>query len=338
MVRYAPGEFFAEHHDGKFRPRTVFIYLTDVPEGDGGETYFPFLGLKFTPRRGTAVIWPNAKSDGSEDSRMLHQGSAPKSVIKYGVNSFFNAKPIRRMWQNESSVPLQMCAVVDVQGLPDERDDSDRSETKENMKRRRCTLYVLSYDPKVVAIPKLLSEADVSHVLELADCAGGVPGGADAAPLPETHPLCGGTRTIRKLELAETPEIMAMEARIAECSVLYVDNLARLRVVQPGTDVGLCNRGCGPKSAYCCLSEQDEVYFPLLGMRFLLRAGDALIFPNCKWESGECIEDTRTMRAHIAGGDAAARPIGLDAFFHDLAIRTLQTTVTAPEDSMVDRE
>lgn len=27
LVRYAEGEYFAEHHDGGFRPKTVLLYL-----------------------------------------------------------------------------------------------------------------------------------------------------------------------------------------------------------------------------------------------------------------------------------------------------------------------
>ena len=49
QVRYEPGQFNRVHHDGVFRPRTVFIYLNDLPDDDGGETYFPRLGIKFTP-------------------------------------------------------------------------------------------------------------------------------------------------------------------------------------------------------------------------------------------------------------------------------------------------
>merc|ERR1712232_1361059 len=57
VVRYSPGETFAEHHDGKFRPKTVFVYLNDLPEGDQGDTYFPHLGFSFVPRAGCAVMW-----------------------------------------------------------------------------------------------------------------------------------------------------------------------------------------------------------------------------------------------------------------------------------------
>eukprot|EP00438_Fugacium_kawagutii_P030460 Skav210857 [mRNA] locus=scaffold2829:318010:331635:- [translate_table: standard] len=52
-VRYAPGEYFDKHHDGKFRPLTIFVYLNDLEEeDDAGDTWFPVLGLSFRPRRG----------------------------------------------------------------------------------------------------------------------------------------------------------------------------------------------------------------------------------------------------------------------------------------------
>ena len=62
MVRYSPGEHFGEHHDGKFRERTAFMYLNDVL-GGGGETFFRQLGFRFIPRRGAAVVWSNAAPD-----------------------------------------------------------------------------------------------------------------------------------------------------------------------------------------------------------------------------------------------------------------------------------
>ena len=39
------GEYFATHHDGFDREWTVFVYLSDLPEGGEGETSFPVLGL-----------------------------------------------------------------------------------------------------------------------------------------------------------------------------------------------------------------------------------------------------------------------------------------------------
>mmetsp|Transcript_111784 Transcript_111784/g.216582 ORF Transcript_111784/g.216582 Transcript_111784/m.216582 type:complete len:383 (+) Transcript_111784:73-1221(+) len=95
-VRYEPGQFFTLHHDGSHRPVTIFLYLNDLPEEEGGETRFPLLGLKFAPRRGTAVMWSNVGSDGKLDSRLIHHAIPPKTKMKFGVNCFFHELPLRR--------------------------------------------------------------------------------------------------------------------------------------------------------------------------------------------------------------------------------------------------
>ncbi|CAJ1392392.1 unnamed protein product [Effrenium voratum] len=83
LVRYAPGQFFDLHHDGPDRPKTIFVYLNDVEEG---ETYFPLLGLKFTPRRGTAVMWCNS-ADGQVDDRILQDLESGGRWKPYGLES-----------------------------------------------------------------------------------------------------------------------------------------------------------------------------------------------------------------------------------------------------------
>jgi prolyl 4-hydroxylase len=99
LVKYEPGQVFKEHHDGIFRPFTVFIYLNDLPSDAGGETRFPAIGLRIKPRAGTAVLWRNSHLDvnGSiiEDHRLVHEGLPPRNCIKYGVNCFFNYNQMR---------------------------------------------------------------------------------------------------------------------------------------------------------------------------------------------------------------------------------------------------
>lgn len=97
MIRYAPGEFFSTHHDGPLREKTVFIYLNDLLDKDGGETRFPRLGLQVRPRKGCAVLWQNVKAHRVADERMVHCGMPPRNEYKYGVNCFFADFPIRTM-------------------------------------------------------------------------------------------------------------------------------------------------------------------------------------------------------------------------------------------------
>ncbi|CDJ59102.1 2OG-Fe(II) oxygenase family protein, putative [Eimeria maxima] len=93
LVRYAEGEYFAEHHDGGFRPKTVLLYLNDVE--DGGYTHFTRLGLKIAPSQGSGAVWSNVTPGGQMDFRTLHAGVAPTKGTKYVVNCFFNEAVVR---------------------------------------------------------------------------------------------------------------------------------------------------------------------------------------------------------------------------------------------------
>lgn len=89
----------------------MFIYLNDLEEDAEGETYFPELDIKFIPRKGCAVMWPNLlDANGgdaclqacsshacslvreNEDPQVMHAGLPPLQGVKYGVNCFFNVK------------------------------------------------------------------------------------------------------------------------------------------------------------------------------------------------------------------------------------------------------
>lgn len=100
VVKYMPGQFFRSHHDGSFRPYTVFVYLNDVAEG--GETRFEQLQLRVRPRKGTAVVWSNIKISDSgkcvSDDRMVHEALPPVDCVKYGINCFFNEDNVRHLF------------------------------------------------------------------------------------------------------------------------------------------------------------------------------------------------------------------------------------------------
>jgi len=70
-VRYEPGQFYRRHHDQNTavwtpqgpRVLTFFMYLNEVDSG--GETAFPAVGggIKVTPTKGSAILWPSTYND-----------------------------------------------------------------------------------------------------------------------------------------------------------------------------------------------------------------------------------------------------------------------------------
>ncbi|KAF8822567.1 oxidoreductase, 2OG-Fe(II) oxygenase family protein [Cardiosporidium cionae] len=101
VVKYDKGQYFKEHHDGKFRPVTVLIYLNEVEEG--GETQFLRLGIKVLPSCGSALTWRNCDESGEADLNLLHEGLPPIKGVKWAVNCFFNCKPIRKESEQEEA-------------------------------------------------------------------------------------------------------------------------------------------------------------------------------------------------------------------------------------------
>lgn len=74
---------------------TLFTYLTDVDEG--GETEFPELGLKVTPKKGRAVLWPSVldMDPTKEDHRTVHIAQPPVSGMKYSINSWIHSRDFK---------------------------------------------------------------------------------------------------------------------------------------------------------------------------------------------------------------------------------------------------
>lgn len=102
VARCQPGTYPAKHnsadgsYNAKFGVTTVFVFLSSLPPGDGGELQFPELEIQVQPRRGCAVVWsavPAGSSD--EDPRVVHQGSPPKDRVRYSVTGVFRALPVR---------------------------------------------------------------------------------------------------------------------------------------------------------------------------------------------------------------------------------------------------
>ncbi len=96
LLRYLPGQEYRPHRDylppgmsgnsalpeqpGQ-RVHTLFIYLASVAAG--GETDFPLLGLRVSPRVGRAVHFHNLLPDGQPDARTLHAGMPVIEGVKW---------------------------------------------------------------------------------------------------------------------------------------------------------------------------------------------------------------------------------------------------------------
>mmetsp|Transcript_1878 Transcript_1878/g.2491 ORF Transcript_1878/g.2491 Transcript_1878/m.2491 type:complete len:129 (-) Transcript_1878:1634-2020(-) len=108
LLKYEAGQYYKVHHDmspergvkeGGHRILTIFLYLSDV---EGGETEFPELGLKVTPKAGRAVMWPSVTNEdpSSQDLRTVHSSLAVLKGVKYGANIWVHSHnyKVARLW------------------------------------------------------------------------------------------------------------------------------------------------------------------------------------------------------------------------------------------------
>jgi hypothetical protein len=286
------------------------VYLNDLCQHDtGGDTFFPVLGLSFKPSRGTAVVWANTTSEGKVDSRMVHVGQAPTCSVKYGLNCFFHHDQIRQIISVAQNLCLNDARVVCAVDLPAQG-------------------YAVCDEPRVQIVPSFLNQSEVAHFLEQ------IPQSARKDNVPNSL-LHGVTEVIHVLEMEATKTIAEVEARMSTRMCCPVDNLSKLRIVQPGTEQGLCDRTFGSVGFYVSLSECDEVFFPSFGVRVVLRDGDAIIWSNAKMVDNCLQEDLRSLRFHL--GKRVLR--GLDASFHSEPIRhafRLRTDIRDPDSSVAE--
>ena len=108
LIRYTPGQFYRQHHDhGSYynadteqRPLTMLLFLSNVPESDGGGyTHFPFLDISVLPRKGDAIVWRNEDEDTGE---VLKAAVAPRSdseqgITKHACNVWITKDPIQKI-------------------------------------------------------------------------------------------------------------------------------------------------------------------------------------------------------------------------------------------------
>ncbi len=108
ILRYEPGQEFIPHHDyfnaasvggkealenGGQRMATLIMYLNSVE--DGGETVFPELGLKITPKKGNGVLFYNCRPDGKEDPLTLHGGAPVVRGTKWIATKWIHFEEIQ---------------------------------------------------------------------------------------------------------------------------------------------------------------------------------------------------------------------------------------------------
>eukprot|EP00930_Biecheleria_cincta_P086434 TRINITY_DN7571_c1_g2_i6.p1 TRINITY_DN7571_c1_g2~~TRINITY_DN7571_c1_g2_i6.p1 ORF type:complete len:914 (-),score=141.56 TRINITY_DN7571_c1_g2_i6:513-3254(-) len=309
MVKYEPGQFFREHHDGVNRPKTCFIFLNDQPDSEqgsdeNGETCFPKLGISFVPRRGTLVMWNNLTPAGAEDERVNHVGSAPKQWTKYGVNCFFQDIPVRHLHDPLPGFSAEESSLVVVGDLAKKKDSLGGGVADAAaLTVRSYATFTLFADPAIIIAPAALTAEQVQHFLGCAEKALG----EEASQAAFIH--CG--------EPGVVAEVESMISAISRMPLIY---LQMLRLVRPSARHEFSDRGPGQKGAYICLGRSEQVLFPKLGVRVEMKSGDMLVWPNIVNES--MCEDMRTVRVHLAPGVEHASsendlPSGIDIRFCD---------------------
>lgn len=103
--RYEVGQEYKEHYDffltdqpywpeqekiGGQRTWTAMVYLNRVEAG--GETFFPFAGIRLWPRIGCLLAWNNLDAAGVPNKRALHQGMPVEAGIKYIITKWYRGR------------------------------------------------------------------------------------------------------------------------------------------------------------------------------------------------------------------------------------------------------
>eukprot|EP00931_Biecheleriopsis_adriatica_P089508 TRINITY_DN63622_c0_g1_i1.p1 TRINITY_DN63622_c0_g1~~TRINITY_DN63622_c0_g1_i1.p1 ORF type:complete len:460 (-),score=100.95 TRINITY_DN63622_c0_g1_i1:13-1392(-) len=267
MVRYAPGQLFNRHHDGRFRPKTVFIYLNDLPDGDGGETYFPNLGVKFVPRKGCAVMWSNVLAPGVDDERTIHQGLPPRTSTKYGVNCFFNDKPLREYEAHNERIREQRAARQGYMGIASVQMIDPARLVKDDLTELRADQiksFAIHQDPKLRVIPGFLSAEEVQALMSVV--------------MPVDSKSAVDQTSLMRIEqrmsmVANLPLIHMEQLRVAKCTPEMMPHGADVRQED-------YTKRFGKTVVYLFLNtvEGGELSFPWLGLQVKPCEGCAVVW------------------------------------------------------------
>lgn len=103
--RYDVTQQFKAHHDffysdqsywpredkaGGQRTWTAMIFLNE-PEA-GGQTFFPLVGARISPRRGNLMIWNNLDAEGNPNRYSLHAGMPVGEGVKYVITKWYRER------------------------------------------------------------------------------------------------------------------------------------------------------------------------------------------------------------------------------------------------------
>ena len=76
---------------GGNRLATVLVYLQNA--ADGGETFFPKLGLKLKPQAGDALLFYDLLPNGKIDKMSVHTGTPPSDGEKWVATKWSKLQP-----------------------------------------------------------------------------------------------------------------------------------------------------------------------------------------------------------------------------------------------------
>jgi prolyl 4-hydroxylase len=119
LVKYEVGGEYKEHQDwfhpsqdyyrkemerGGQRIKTALVYLND--DFSGGDTTFPKIGMRITPKKGKLVVWDNVTAEGELSYDSTHIGEIVTEGVKYiaviwmRAQYFWNWDYEKKTWYN----------------------------------------------------------------------------------------------------------------------------------------------------------------------------------------------------------------------------------------------
>lgn len=301
--------------------QVVCAYLSEPTEG-GGELVFPDLGFGFTAREGAAVLW--TRSGAAESLAQQHLAPAGLTAT-FSVYGLFADRDVRSA--SLQSEVLQERHVIDVRTLGGGSVGGDAGVGAATSDAQMKS-FVLSQEPKISTVPRLLSEEDVQKLLQ----EGVVEGSSAPAQALEDAPV-----VLRVLAPGSSLAVRGVEAKLAGMARRPVQHLGALRVVRlgvrkaAGAGGASGDRGVGTLACHVCLGEREELHLPALGFVLLLRRGDALLWANATTagRGAASVEDMRaTWQLLAADSDAA---LAVEASFHEQPLRPTHMHVSQEE-------